>query len=135
MSFALIVIGLFLLVSAIRGTQQQLVTLVRGDLTGPNNFVYWIMAIFAIGALGYVPKLKPVSTVLLALVIAVLFFKGKGATNGGFFSQLFSQVSQATSNPPAATANPLGSLLSGLSGLNNTGLNNSTTTTLPTVIA
>lgn len=118
MSFALIIVGLFLLISSVRGTNQTLIQLVRGDLTGPNNFVFWVLAILAIGAVGYIPKAKPLSAVLLALVIVVLFLKkgGGGSAGGaGFFQQFFAQVSKATTqttSTPAASGAPA-SLLTG----------------------
>jgi len=104
MSFALLIIGAFLLIAAIRGTQDQLFSLLKGDFTGANNFVYWFLAILAIGAVGYIPRLKPLSVALLALVIVVLFLKKGSGSNGGFFQQLFSQVSTSTTAAGKQTA-------------------------------
>lgn len=101
MPFALLIIGIVLLVAGIRNTQCILFAEVEGDFTGTNNFFYWFLAIMIIGALGYVPKLKPISTALLVLVIVVLFLH-KGA-NGGFFQQLTAGFSSDTSTSTAAT--------------------------------
>ena len=101
MPFALLIIGVVLLVAGIRNTQCILFAEVEGDFTGTNNFFYWFLAIMIIGALGYVPKLKPISTALLVLVIVVLFLH-KGA-NGGFFQQLTAGFSSDTSTSTAAT--------------------------------
>jgi hypothetical protein len=101
MPFALLLIGIVLLVAGIRNTQCILFAEVEGDFTGTDNFFYWFLAIMIIGALGYVPKLKPISTALLVLVVVVLFlYKGQ---NGGFFQQLTAGFSSDTSTSTAAT--------------------------------
>lgn len=84
MPVALLFGGAVLLIAAVRDTQDDLFGLVLDDITGPNNFVEWALAILLIGALGYIPKLKPLSTALVALVLVGIFFR-KGV---GFFSQL-----------------------------------------------
>lgn len=110
MPFALLIIGVFLLVAGVRDKQNDLFTLVKGDFSGPNNFVFWIVSILIIGAIGYIPKLKPLSTAFLVLVIVVLFLsKGSGAPNGLIFFQNFAQGLQGTTGKPSAT-DPLSSL-------------------------
>ncbi len=84
MPFALLIIGATLIVAGVRNQQDKLFTLVKNDFAGPNNFIFWIVSILAIGAVGYIPKLKPISTAFLGLVIVVLFLR-KGT---GFFAQL-----------------------------------------------
>jgi hypothetical protein len=89
MPFALLLVGLVLLISGVKNTQDTLFATVKGDFTGQDNFIYWFAAIIIIGAVGYVPKLKPISTAFLALVIIVLFLKKGSSTGlgGGFFAQ------------------------------------------------
>jgi hypothetical protein len=87
MPFALLIVGVFLLVAGVRGTQTQLFTLVHGDFTGSDNFIYWLLAILAIGAVGYIPRLKGVSNAMLALVIVILFL-----SRGGFFARFTSAI-------------------------------------------
>lgn len=96
MPYALILAGSLLLVSGVRGTQAELFALLKKDFTGPNNFAYWIVAIMAIGAVGYVPKLKPVSDSFLVLVIIVLFLHNKG-----FFAQFQRQLAESRTATPA----------------------------------
>jgi hypothetical protein len=84
--------GALLLIAAVRGTQDDLFKQLRADLTGPNNFVFWMLAILLIGAIGYIPKLKPFSVALLALVFVAIFLR-KGT---GFFNQLQSAVQSTT---------------------------------------
>ena len=98
MAFVLLIIGAVLLVSAVRNTQDDLFTLVKGDFIGANNFIYWFLAIFLNGALGYIPKVKPLSVSFLILVILVLVLsKGNpSGIGGGLFSQFTSQVASTT---------------------------------------
>lgn len=104
MAFALLIIGVVLLVSGVRNTQSQLFTLVQGDFTGDSNFFFWFVSILLIGAIGYIPKLKPISTAFLVLVVLVLFLtKGNpGSSSGGFF-QKFTAALGSTQN--ASTTN------------------------------
>lgn len=94
-----------MVVSAIRNTQGDLYALVSGDFTGQNNFIYWMVAILLIGALGYVPKLKSFSVAFLGLVVLVLFLsKGNpGSAAGGFFQQFTAALGTTTSSPSTAT--------------------------------
>lgn len=87
MPFAFIIIGLVLLVSGVRNTQDDLFTLVKGDFTGQNNFIFWTISILIIGAVGYIPRLKPVANSFLVLVIVVLFLSNKG-----FFANFNQQI-------------------------------------------
>lgn len=104
MPFALAIIGVVLLVAGVRNKQADLFTLVKGDFTGKNNFVFWMASIFFIGAIGYIPKLKPISTGFIALIIVVLFLK-KGT---GFFDRFTEALGMtATTNlQPSATQAP-----------------------------
>lgn len=105
MAFALLIIGAMLLVTSVKNTQGTLFGLLQGDLTGTNNFVFWLVAILLIGAIGYIPKLKPISNGLLALVIIVLVVaKGNPSNVGGGFFQQFTTALNATTTPATATA-------------------------------
>jgi len=113
MPFALIIVGVFLLVASARNTQGDLFTLVKNDFIGPNNFVYWFVSILIIGSLGYIPKLRPLSNAFLLLVVIVLFLT-KGNPNGiggGFFSQFTKAIKSTTTATPttnqtASTSTP-----------------------------
>lgn len=97
MPFALVTVGIVLLVASMRNTQDRLFTLVKSDFTGPNNFVYWFVSILLIGAIGYIPKAKPFSVAMLSLVIIVLVLArgNPNGTGGGFFQQ-FTQALNST---------------------------------------
>lgn len=91
MPLLIVIVGLILIVSAIRGTTGDLATNLATDVTG--GFVKWLAAIIAIGALGYVPVFKEPSRYLLALVAVVIFL----TTGKGFLSQFVQQIE----NPPS----------------------------------
>lgn len=97
MPFALAIVGLVLVISGVRDTTGNLVTLVKGDFTGDNNFIYWFIAILIVGGAGYVSDLRGLSRAFLALLLVVLFLsENKTNGNGGFFSQFTSSISQIT---------------------------------------
>lgn len=83
MPYAFIIVGLAMLVSGARGTSSDLLTLIKSDLTGTNNFFYWIVAILAIGAVGYIDTLKGVSRAFLVLVLVVLVLADNKQNGGG----------------------------------------------------
>lgn len=92
MPFALLIVGVIFLLIAYQGTQSQFFMLLKGDFTGTGNFVYWIVSILVIGAIGYVPKLKSISDAFLVLVLVVLFI-----SHSGFFAQFNTQIKASTS--------------------------------------
>jgi len=90
MVFALLFIGVVLLVAGARDTQDDLFKLVKGDFTTNGNqksFLYWIVSILLIGTLGYIERIRPLSRAFLVLVLVVLFIK-----NGGVFQNLNKQL-------------------------------------------
>jgi hypothetical protein len=98
MPLALILLGVLFLTAAVRGDKcngQQcsdlLFTTLKEDFTGPNNFIYWGIALFIIGSAGYYKPLKPLSNAFLGLVILVLFI-----SNRGFFVKFMDQIKSTT---------------------------------------
>jgi hypothetical protein len=98
MPLALILVGVLFLTASVRGNKcdgQQcsdlLFTTLKDDFTGPNNFIYWGIALWIIGATGYYKPLKPLSNAFLGLVILVLFI-----SNRGFFSKFMEQIQTTT---------------------------------------
>jgi hypothetical protein len=96
MPFAFIIVGTVLVISGVRGTSQDLLTLVKGDFIGTNSYLYWVVAILIIGSLGYVSSLKNFSRAFLALVLVALVLKeGKtSGAGGGFFQQFTNSLKQ-----------------------------------------
>lgn len=91
MPLALLAAGLILLVSAMRGTTGDLFSLLKSDFTGPGNFLIWIMVLAAVGSVGYIKDLRPISNAFLVLILIVFIL---AANKGGrdFFSSLASQI-------------------------------------------
>lgn len=93
MPFAFIIVGLVMVISGVRGTSSYLLTLVKGDITGKNGYLYWMVTILAVGAVGYIPSFKSVSRAFLTLILVVLVLKD----GTGFFSKFtiaLQQISQ-----------------------------------------
>jgi len=99
MPFALIFVGIVMTVAGVRGTEQQLFKLLKGDFTGQNSYLYWVLAIMVVGALGYIPSLRPVSRAFLALIIVVLFLH----SGSGFFTKFQSAIASVSSNTSSVT--------------------------------
>lgn len=115
MAFALITVGLMMVISAVRDTQDTFVCLVKSDFTGPKSFVYWIIALMIIGAIGNVEKLKPFSDAFLVLIILALFL-AKGDPNkatGGFFEKFMQALGSIGSTSATSTATSVGNKLLG----------------------
>lgn len=106
MPFALLVVGLVLIISGVRGTQSDLFASVKGDFTGSNNFVYWALSILVVGALGYVPTLRPLSRGFIVLIVVGLLFN---KANGGFFNEF--QSALASTQSVSSTATGIGAVL------------------------
>lgn len=89
MPLALLVIGVVILVTAFRGTSKDLGALLKGDLTGENNYIRWLLAIAVIGSLAYIPGFKgPANLFLALLVIVIILAHQPKNSGGGFFDQL-----------------------------------------------
>ncbi len=103
MIFVFLLLGVVLIVAAVRNSQGALFSALGEDV--PGYFV-WAAALLALGAIGWVPGLKPVSRGLLALVIVVLVLHNyqniiKGFQNAGKF--------QASGNAGATAPSGIGS--------------------------
>jgi hypothetical protein len=92
MPFLVLLIGAILIIAAWRDTYGDLFTALQTDVPG---FFKWALAVVAIGALGYAPGLKPISRMLLALVIVVLVVKN--------YEKLFAGFSSLASTTPTST--------------------------------
>lgn len=112
MPFILIFIGLLLTIAGVRGQEKELLSLIKSDMTGDGSFkgsyIAWILAIGAIGSLGYIKQIRPIANAFLVLIIVVLFLSNKG-----FFTQFYKQVQTLASNSGSAgdaagVGNPLG---------------------------
>jgi hypothetical protein len=81
-------VAVVLIVTGLNGTTSQLSKLVMGDLKGDSktpSFFAWIIAIFVIGALGYIKAIRPISIAFMVLLILVILLVNNKSTSGGFF--------------------------------------------------
>lgn len=102
MIFALIVGGLILCTTSLRGTQHEFGDLLQKDILGADGFLAWIAAIVAIGCVGYLPGMKMPSRYLLILLGVVMVVR-----NSGVFSQAQLALQTASGAGPApAIAGP-----------------------------
>lgn len=117
-----LVLAAILVVAAIRGTQGDLFTALGQDVPA---FVVWGAAILAVGVLGYIKPLKPISQGLLVLLLVVLFMNnykailagvtgaaqpGAGVTvpaQAGTTDQTTTAHNTSPSNPLASVIQPL----------------------------
>lgn len=122
MTLIALLIGVVLIVAAIRNSQDALFKAIATDVP---EFVVWAAAIVALGVIGFIPGLKPVSRGLLALVIIVIVLHNYKNILSGFTNAWKSPpaASSATASASDGTAGlmgqALGSALSGSAGLDN----------------
>lgn len=100
MPFALVFIGLVLVVTGAKGTMRELGAELREDFIGPGNFTWWIASLGAIGALGYIPELRSFSRWFMALIIISMII-----SNRGFFAK-FTEALQSGPESPQPVSNP-----------------------------
>jgi hypothetical protein len=126
MPFALLFIGMILVVTGFRDTYKQAGSLFVNDLTGQSGGAGFIMFIAAFGMLGAVgtagPKWRTFSHYFMALIIIALVLH-----NAGFMQKLIAALkgARASTPVPAATgqsgqstgaANPFTAISSSLQG-------------------
>jgi hypothetical protein len=91
MPIALLIAGVVLVLAGAQGQVQNLGAQLEEDFTGTNNFGVWLLAIFGVGAIGYIPKAKPFSDAFLALIVVSIFLADD--KNGqGFFKNIQNAV-------------------------------------------
>jgi len=88
MAFPVLLIGLVLIIAGFRGETDKFAETVKEDFTGQPNFVFWVAAVFGIGAMGAIKPLRPISDAFFVLILVVLLLSNKG-----FFGELNRQIS------------------------------------------
>ena len=75
-----IVVGILLIIVAINDKMRELGGLIREDFdpSSGKSFAIWIIAVFAIGSLGYVKSMKPVANAFLVLVVVSMLLANRG---------------------------------------------------------
>lgn len=98
MPFALVAIGLLMILTGINNTYAQFGSQVQKDFSGSKSFIVWIIALGAVGALGYIRDLRQFSHYFMALILISLVLSNKG-----FFAN-FTKAIAAGPVAPAANA-------------------------------
>jgi hypothetical protein len=98
MPFVLMAAAFVLIVAAYQNTQGNLVTALENDVPG---FAPFALAIVGTGAVGFIPKLQPVSRMLLGLLFLVYVIRNWPGISGGItgLQQLSGVTGQAVPDP------------------------------------
>jgi uncharacterized membrane protein YgcG len=130
MTIALLLIGVLLIVSAVKGTEHELATRVASDMTGQDGFLIWIAAIFALYLVSKIPGLAQPVKWLTALIVVVIFLNNTGVVNQ-FITAL--ETADATGPAPAVPLQTGSSSSSSQSGAGGSTGGGSETSELSTV--
>lgn len=96
MPFVFLIVGVVMLVSGVRDTSADLLTLLKGDLINTHGFAYWMIAILVVGGVGYIQGFTSLSRSFLVLLLIVLVLAQSKNGAGGFFTEAQSQLKQIT---------------------------------------
>jgi flagellar biosynthesis component FlhA len=120
MPFALVFIGLVMIVTGAKGTQSALGRQLVTDFTGQGNFFYWFAAIGTLGALGSIPGFKPFSRMFMTLIIVAMVLR-----NGGVFDKFMQAIKEGPVSPSKGSTEKTASnmVLQGAANLSNTARN------------
>jgi hypothetical protein len=111
MPFVFGVLGVLFLVAGVRGKSTDLFALIKSDFSGQPNYFEWMIAIFLVGAIGYIKELGTVSRMFMFLVLAGLLYKNK---------QVFAELNPEETTQPTTTQQPMqGTGTNGLPALPN----------------
>lgn len=106
MTFIALIIGAVVVIAALRNSQAALGAALMEDVPA---YIIWAAAIFAIGAIGWIPNMRPISRMLMALVLVVLVLRNYSAIISGF--------EDAWQDSPAPSSGTSGASISGSGGL------------------
>lgn len=98
MPFALILIGLVLVIASARGTLKDLGALLKGDFTGEGNFFLWLIALGVLGMIGYYKPAEKFSRAFMTLVLLAMVL-----SNAGFFRKLVDALAAVTDGGSAGS--------------------------------
>lgn len=78
MPFALVIIGLLMIITGINNTYAQFGSQLQTDFGGSKGFIVWALALSAVGALGYIENLRTFSHYFMALILISFILSNKG---------------------------------------------------------
>jgi hypothetical protein len=107
MPFVFGILGVLFITAGVRGTSSQLFALIKSDFSGQPNYFEWMIAIFLVGAIGYVKELSTISRMFMFLVAAGLLYQ-----NSSVFGELKGEETTVptpdTGLQPSTATNPTG---------------------------
>lgn len=131
MAFLALLIGVVLIVSAIRNTHGNLLSALIVDVPG---FAIWGAALLAVSLIGFIPGLKPVSRGLLWLVLTVLILRNYKNILASFQGTWQGAEAQAATPAPASSGSSTPFAGAGGGGFGGGGATGSWTDTLTSVL-
>lgn len=96
MAFALVFIGLLMIITGANNTYAAFGSQLKSDFTGQKSFVLYAAAIGGVGALGYINALRNFSHAFMALVLISIVLSNKG-----FFNNLLAGLNATPVSPSA----------------------------------
>lgn len=99
MPFAFVIFGLAFIITGVNNTYAQLGTQIKSDFTGKKSFLGYIVALGAVGALGYINDFRKFSHYFMALILISIIL-----ANGGFFAKFTEAVNGTPVQPEAGNA-------------------------------
>jgi hypothetical protein len=114
MILAILAIAAILIIAGLRNTQSILGNALIQDVPG---YLVPAAAILAVGAIGFVPKLAPVSRGLLVLILLVIILKDYENVIAGFQNAWQNGAADATPTPAAQQSANVGSSSGGAGGM------------------
>lgn len=93
MPFFFVFVGVLLIVTGVKDTYVALGNQIVKDFTGPSNFFVWVLALGAVGSLGYVEKLRPFSNAFMVLILLAMVLTNSNK------SDILTMLSDGLNNP------------------------------------
>lgn len=81
MPFALLLIGLVMVMAALNNRQKELGDLWASELSGDGSFLNVLFVMFILGAAGAITGLKPLAVAFMGLVLLVMVLSNSGASD------------------------------------------------------
>jgi hypothetical protein len=100
MPFALVVIGLLMIVTGINNTYSQFGAQLQKDA----GFLPWALAIFVVGLIGNISDLRTFSHYFMALILISVILANSKQGSAGFFSNLSAAIKAGPTAPQATAA-------------------------------
>jgi hypothetical protein len=72
MPFFFVFVGVLLIITGVKDTYVALGNQIAKDFTGTQNFFVWVLALGAVGSLGYIERLRPFTNAFMVLILLAM---------------------------------------------------------------